>query len=175
MDAFTQAVQSWHDFYIMIGTAAATLTGLLFVSLSLNADMIIKPANADLRTLAAQAFSNFILVLLFAVVFLIPRQGPPGLGLPLLGMGLYGLFITLRRFWATARNPQRNWGRGSLARRFALPTLCYITLLVVAVSVLTGSTDGLYWLVPVMILLVVDASLNAWNLLLRLREPLKPA
>ncbi len=55
------------------------------------------------------------------------------------------------------------------------PPLCYITLLVVAVFVLTGSTDGLYWLVPVMILLVVDASLNAWNLLLRLREPLKPA
>jgi hypothetical protein len=36
MEAFTQAVEGWHDFYLMIGTAAATLVGLLFVSLSLN-------------------------------------------------------------------------------------------------------------------------------------------
>lgn len=32
-------------------------------------------------------------------------------------------------------------------------------------------TAGLYWLMPVMILLIVDASLNAWDLLIRLREP----
>ncbi len=35
------------------------------------------------------------------------------------------------------------------------------------------SVSGLYWLVPVMILLIWDASLNAWDLLLRLREPAK--
>jgi hypothetical protein len=37
--------------------------------------------------------------------------------------------------------------------------------------VLLGQTSGLYWLVPVMIMLIWDASLNAWDLLLRLREP----
>jgi hypothetical protein len=37
--------------------------------------------------------------------------------------------------------------------------------------VLLGKTGGLYWLVPVMILLIIDGSLNAWDLLLRLREP----
>jgi hypothetical protein len=37
--------------------------------------------------------------------------------------------------------------------------------------VLLGQTGGLYWLVPVMILFIVNASLNAWDLLLRLREP----
>jgi hypothetical protein len=56
-------------------------------------------------------------------------------------------------------------------RRFAVPTLCFVTLLIIAVSVLLGRTGGLYWLVPVMILLIVAASSNAWDLLLRLREP----
>ncbi len=102
MDAFTQAIEGWHDFYLMIGTAAATLIGLLFVSLSLNVDVITREANADLRVLATQTFTSFI-VLMFAVLFLIPHQVPEGLGLPLLGVGGYGLYITLSRLLETRR------------------------------------------------------------------------
>jgi hypothetical protein len=171
MEAFTQAVEGWHDFYLMIGTAAATLVGLLFVSLSLNVDVITREANADLRVLAAQTFTSFLNVVMLAVLFLIPRQGSPGLGLPLLGISGYGLYETVSRFLKTRRARPHAWGRGSVARRFAVPTLCFVTLMLIAVSVLTGQTDGLYWLVPVMILLIVAASRNAWDLLLRLREP----
>jgi hypothetical protein len=46
-----------------------------------------------------------------------------------------------------------------------------VALLIIAVSVLLGRTGGLYWLVAVMILLIVAASSNVWDLLLRLREP----
>jgi hypothetical protein len=171
METFIQAIDGWHDFYIMIGTAAATLIGLLFVSLSLNADVITHKASADLRSLATHTFGNFMSVLMFAVVFLIPSQVPLGLGLPLLGIGGYGLYNTIGHLLETRRKPARAWGIGNVARRFAIPTLCFVTLLVIAVSVLLGYTDGLYWLVPVMILLLLAASRNAWDLLLRLREP----
>jgi hypothetical protein len=171
MDTFVQAVEGWHDFYIMIGTAAATLTGLLFVGLSLNVDMITRKENADLRVLAAQTFTDFICVLMFAVLFLIPRQGPQGLGWPLLGIDAIGLYATARRFLEMRRNRPRAWGRGSLVRRFVIPLLCFGTLMIIAVSVLLGKTGGLYWLVPLMILLIWDASINAWDLLLRFREP----
>jgi hypothetical protein len=171
MDTFAQAVEGWHDFYLMVGTAAATLVGLLFVSLSLNVDVITREANADLRVLAAQTFTSFLNVVMLAVLFLIPDQGPQGLGLPLLGISGYGLYETVGRFLKTRRAQSRAWGRGGVARRFAVPTLCFVTLTIIAVSVLLGQTGGLYWLVPVMILLIVAASRNAWDLLLRLREP----
>jgi hypothetical protein len=58
--------------------------GLLFVSLSLNADVIMHRDNSQLRGLAGQTFTNFMLVLMFAVVMLIPDQGRLGLGLPLI-------------------------------------------------------------------------------------------
>jgi hypothetical protein len=173
MDAFAQAVEGWHDFYLMIGTAAATLMGLLFVSLSLNADVVIHKSNADLRVLAAQTFSSFIGVLMFAVLFLIPRQGPTGLGLPLLGIDAAMLYVTTGRFLGMRRYRSRRWGRRLLVLRFAIPMLCFVALMIIAVSVLLGRTSGLYWLVPVMILLIFEASLNAWDLLLRLREPSK--
>lgn len=171
MDAFAQAIDGWHDFYIMIGTASATLIGLLFLSLSLNADMITRRANADLRALAAHTFGNFMSVLMFAVLFLIPSQVPPGLGLPLLGTGAYGLYSTLSHFLETRRTRGRVWGRVGLAVRFATPTVCFVTLIIVAATVLRGETKYLYWLVPVMILLLIAASRNAWDLLMRLREP----
>jgi hypothetical protein len=171
MEAFSQAVEGWHNFYLMVGTAAATLVGLLFVSLSLNADAITRKENADLRVLAAQTFTSFLNVVMLAVLFLIPSQAPLGLGLPLLGISGYGLYETVDRFLKTRRAQPRAWGRGGVARHFVIPTLCFVTLLVIAVSVLLGWTGGLYWLVPVMILLIVAASRNAWDLLLQLREP----
>jgi hypothetical protein len=170
MDTFTGAVRGWHDFYLMIGTAGATLVGLLFVSLSINADAITRPENGDLRVLAAQAFTSFLNVVMFAVLFLIPDQGPHGLGLPLLGISGFGLYETLGRFQKTRHASARLWSKGGITGRFYVPTICYLSLTVIAASVLLGQTSGLYWLVPVMIMLLVAASRNAWDLLLRLRE-----
>jgi hypothetical protein len=173
MDAMAQAIEGWHDFYLMIGTAAATLVGLLFVALSLNVDVIARQENADLQALAGQAFTSFIDLAIFAVLFLIPDQGRLGLGLPLIGVGGYGLYLTLGRFLKSRHMPQRRLGSGrSIAGRFIVPAVCFATLMIIAVSVLFGSTAGLYWLVPVMILLVVGASRNAWDLLMGLRQSL---
>ena len=171
MNAFAQTVANWHDFYHVVGDAAAALMGLLFVSLSLNADVIARKANADLRALAAQTFTSFICLIMFAVLFLIPDQGKLGLGLPMLGIDLIVLFVTARHFLQAIRKRARPWGRGQLALRFAIPVFCLVTIFVVAITVLLGQTGGLYWFVPVTILLIWDASLNAWDLLLRLREP----
>jgi hypothetical protein len=169
MGTFAQAVAGWHDFYMMIGTAAATLVGLLFVSLSLNAEAITGEANAGSRLLAAQAFANFLSVLMFAVLFLIPELEPRGLGLPLAGIGLYGLYRTVPRLLLARHTAAPAWGRGSVARHVGGSAVCYLALLAVAVSVLLGQTAGLYWLVPVMLVLIVEASHNAWDLLLQVR------
>jgi hypothetical protein len=171
MNAFSQAVNVWHDFYIMVGTAAATLVGLLFVSLSLNVDAIAHPVNADLRALAEQTFFTFLYILSFAIVFLIPNQDPLGLGLPLLFVGGFGLFSTVRHFLKTRSSHPRVWGSGNVARRFIMPLICFMAIILIAISVLMGKTGGLYWLIPVMIVFIVAASINAWDLLLRLREP----
>ena len=173
MDSFSLAIEGWHDFYLMIGTAAATLMGLLFVSLSLNADIIVRQENEDLRILARQSFTNFLCILMFSVIFLIPSQATLGLGLPLLGIGAFGLYTTIFRYQNMRKNRPRSWGKRDLTTRFILPIVCYATLLVITIPAFMGITGALYWLVPVMILLLVNTSTNAWDLLLRLRDPSK--
>jgi len=173
MDSFSLTIESWHDFYLMIGTAAATLMGLLFVSLSLNVDIITRQENDDLRILARQSFTNFLCIIMFSVIFLIPSQSTLGLGLPLLGIGGFGLYTTIYRYLNSRKNRPRSWGNRDITVRFILPVVCYATLLIIAILALMGMTGGLYWLVPVMILLIVNTSTNAWDLLLRLRDPSK--
>jgi hypothetical protein len=88
MDGFIRIIDGWHDFYHVIGDASAALIGLLFVSLSLNADVIIKKSNSDLLLLAGETFMSYFCVLMYAIIFLIPNQGPIGLGIPMLGINL---------------------------------------------------------------------------------------
>lgn len=171
MDTFAQAIEGWHDFYMMIGAAAPTLVGLLFVSLSLNVDVITHEANTDVRELAIQTFTSFLNVIMLAVVFLIPDQDPLALGIPLLGISGFGLYVTVNQFLKTRRAELHSWGRDDVARRFAVPILCFLAITIIAVSVMLGQSGGLYWLVPVMITLIIGASSNSWDLLMRLREP----
>jgi len=81
------------------------------------------------------------------------------------------MYVTVQHFLETRSKRPRAWRRGTLALRFAIPTICFMTILAIAVTVLMGKTGGLYWFVPVVISLVWDASLDAWDLLLRLRDP----
>jgi hypothetical protein len=170
MEVFSQAVAQWHDFYIMVGTASATLIGLLFIGVTLNIDLIRRTDFADVLHVAALTFNSFFYPIIFAVVFLIPNISPVGLGTPLLAVGSLGLLNMLLQFRRT-RGSHRVWGRSAVANRFFLPSVALLAVIAIAVSVMTGATWGFYWLVPAMILLLASGSRNAWDLLIGLRRP----
>lgn len=78
-ESFASSVASWQSFYMLAGTASATLIGLLFVAVSLHIDLIGKPDSSSILSRAWRTFTHFILV---ALLFLVPHQDPEGLGLP---------------------------------------------------------------------------------------------
>ena len=51
----------WHDFFLLAGTAAVTLLGLLFVALSLHLDLLVCNEGAYLKAIALEAFFSFIM------------------------------------------------------------------------------------------------------------------
>ena len=63
--SFQTAVSGWHDFYILAGTAAATLVGPLFVGLSLHLRVVI--ASPEVRSLARVTLANFGAMLFVAL------------------------------------------------------------------------------------------------------------
>jgi hypothetical protein len=92
-DAFAPALERWHDFYTLAGSAAAALLGLLFVSVSLHLDALTGAG----RALAYETFFHFMAALFLALICLMPGLGPAGLGAALLPVGLLGCARLSRR------------------------------------------------------------------------------
>jgi modulator of FtsH protease len=163
-------VASWHDFYVTMGTAAASLIGLLFVALSLNLDSVVGDSRDDLRAFAEQAFYSFTWVLLIAVFFLIPQQNLTFLGGIYVLLGVLASYRLLRRaptFW---RGRRRDRLGEAVFWRFALPAAAVLGLVAAGLGLLNGQPSALYWLVAVIIGLLMSAARSSWDLLVKVGE-----
>jgi len=175
MNAFVETVESWHDFYMLTGSAAATLIGLIFVAVSLHIDVIATAKkSSDIITLARQTFSNFIFILSFAFIFMVPSDTPFGIGVPLLSLGILGVAQTARLYRSLGfrdRSRERIFKTSQLWRALLIPnTICFLALIFVAVDILQGNTRYLSWMVLVIIWLLISATENTWDLMLRVAE-----
>jgi hypothetical protein len=98
-----------------MGTASASLIGLLFVALSLNLDAIMGESRDHVRAFAEQAFNSFSTVLLIAVCFLIPQRTADALGIVYVVLAIIGGYRMLRRAPTVWRGRGRDRpGRGGL-------------------------------------------------------------
>src|SRR4030095_2074399 len=92
-------LSNWQNFYMIMGTAAATLTGLMFVATSLVAgiETHVSTANAGISAFNTPTVVHFSIVLLLAGVLSAPWQTFSSLGLLLelvgLGMVFYSIIV----------------------------------------------------------------------------------
>lgn len=169
---FSSTVSSWQSFYMLAGTASATLIGLLFVAISLHIDLIGEAGASTIVSLARRTFTRFILVVIVALLFMVPRQDPAGLGLPLLAFGIVDVLRSLhvgRTVLTTRSDPDRVEGAMTLiGLPVALPLASGIGLVLIASTLIAGTTEYLYWMVPVIGVMLTNAATNAWDLMLGL-------
>jgi hypothetical protein len=165
MPEFHVVAESWHDFYLTAGAAAATLIGLLFVGLSINLDAFTADEGTGLRLLAEQAFSNLIYVLLIALFVLIPSPDPQSLTIELVIIGLFGVGRVARRWRTFGTRTDRFGRRVYLLRRIGFPALASAGLIVVAVWMTADWLAAFFWLVGVVLIYLMSAADSAWDLL----------
>lgn len=164
MDDFSQFVSSWETYYLLSGTAAATLIGLLFVAISVGQESFRARASTHLQLFGGLTFNSFFYVLLISILFLIPGMNEWGLGLPLLFLGLSALIGAVLQHRQARRIPSHRFGT-DVARRFYVPMICLAGVTVIGGLVLFHVWQSLYGLVAVVIFLLASASQNAWALL----------
>ncbi len=167
MKSFTDVLHDWQVFYATLAAACATLTGLLFVALSLNVDIFRRQENADLMVVARQTFAEFLLVLMVALVFLIPHQVPLGLGVALLALGLASTFSALRQSAKHGRTDGQGHRKTRYPRVHVLSLAGCLGIVVLGVGILAGlsTTTACNLLVFMLAALLASASMNAWYLL----------
>src|ERR1700761_179228 len=104
-------MQEWTQFYAIVGAAAATLLGLLFVTVSLNASAALGAGSDVSKHLAEQAFQNYLSALLVALLALFPGITPRTFGAVVLSAAALSTAWVVARLYLTLsqRSSQTSW------------------------------------------------------------------
>lgn len=157
---------NWQNFYIIIGSAAATLTGLMFVVITLMAgiETRLSTANAGVSAFNTPTVVHFCAVLLMAGILSAPWQAFSQVSLLLGLMGLGGiiyLIIVIQRMRHVPdyQTPLKDW-----IWYVAFPLISYIVLMVAAIVLQANPALALYIISAVMLVLLFISIHNAWDL-----------
>jgi hypothetical protein len=164
--SFQAGIESWHDFYLAVGSASAALLGLLFVGVSINLSSIAAAERADLRARANLAFSNLLYLLCLSLIVLIPGTDPISLALSFTAVALVGLFRIGSGVVGLLRAKDWSWRSFSTIRRLSWTITADLVLLYVAQAVASrGDAVPLYEATFVVFVLLVGAADVSWGLL----------
>ncbi len=160
-----QTLRDWRDFYVMGGTAAATLVGLMFVFASIGANQLARRNLGAMRAFITPTVVHFGAALLVCLVSIMPGHSERSLS-GVLGVGaLIGvayccqiLLLILRRFAAGLAWEDRLF--------YALiPFAGYLLLLASAALELDQRPADANVLAGIAIIVLIGAGLrNAWDM-----------
>lgn len=152
--------------------ASASLTGLLFIALSLHRDEIA--SSPALRTTARGALRAFMNVLLTAILALIPGQGPVALGLELAVLCVIVFVLTVTpqiRTLRVSRLPPLT------LIRYGVINVAELMIGVSAIALLQGERAAELLLVVPVVTFFVFGILLSWDLIMNvdaLRDAPRP-
>jgi hypothetical protein len=164
-EAAVSPLPTWGNFYLIIGTAAATLTGLMFVVMTLITGPRgpVQKSRMSVDAFGTPTVVHFSLVLLIVAILSAPWQAlwNAGLLLGLTGIGgvTYAVIVVLRaRRQADYQSVLEDWLWYTI-----FPLVSYIALLVVAILLPYNPVPALYGIAAVMLLLLFTGIHNAWD------------
>ena len=158
----------WHEFYLMAGTAAVTLAGLLFVALSLHLDRLVEESHEHLLALARVTLLSFTMTLFASMIMLVPPVGAHQTAIMLGAMSVAGLSFTFRLTRAARHHDEAGFSRGLVRKRLLFPTVGYVLMLLTAVSLWLGVPEMLYMMVGSMCMILGNAAGTSWELLVHI-------
>jgi hypothetical protein len=91
MPPVSETVASWHDFYALLGTASATMIGLLFVAATVGSGVFSSDRRAPLRVFLSASIIHFSSILAISLFALTPLGSQTLFGALVIAGGLFGL------------------------------------------------------------------------------------
>ena len=153
----------WQNFYVIIGSAAAALTGLMFVVITLISGTQAERSSESIAAFGTPNVVHFCTSLLIAAIICAPWQllWNASLLLGLCGMGGVGyILIVIRR---ARRQVTYKMVMEDLLWHIAFPLISYISLVVAAVALIDNPTPALFVIGGTTILLLFIGIHNAWD------------
>ena len=158
-------IADWSNYLAVQASVSATLTGLVFVAVSINLSRVL--AIAGLPGRAAESLLHFLGALLLSMTALIPSQTAVMLGTEVIALAsvlwLLQTMIQIRYIRMRTGNP-RSW----LLIRIVQTQAVTLPFIAAGVLLAQGSQSGIYWLVPGFLLSLISGVIEAWVLLVEI-------
>jgi hypothetical protein len=166
--------QGWVGFFGMIGGVAATLLGLLFVSVSVNAGSILGKDHIHSKSLAEQAFQNYLAVLTVSLIEYLPNITTQQFGYVVLGTtAVWSVWVIVRAFNAVRHHASAD-SRRTLFRRYLASLIGFGMLVYSGIEMSLLGADERGNVAMGLMLLLLSATITSWDLLIRVAQEKRP-
>lgn len=175
-DSLSPLLHEWHNFYLLIGGAAASLAGLMFVAISLGSGTITPKNLEALRVFVNPTLIHFIYVLVAALVIVIPTATWTRLGILLVLVGLISTVRTISMIpYLRQQHREHLIDTDDWTWYLLAPSVSYLLFVGTGIGFLLRLGLALDGLAVASILLLIAGIRNAWDfvtwLVLRKNDP----
>jgi hypothetical protein len=157
------ALAGWESFYVITGSSAAALTGLMFVVITLVSETRRQQSSDALSAFATPSVVHFGAVLLLAAILSTPGQTALSLSVCLTVCGAAGVVYSTRVIARVVRQHAYEPVFSDWLWYLLLPVVCYLGLLAAAVVLHAHAVVGLYIVGAVDLMLLYVGMHNAWD------------
>ncbi|MBV8494166.1 MAG: hypothetical protein JO162_11905 [Alphaproteobacteria bacterium] len=157
-----EAIHDWHDFFVLLGTGAATLIGAMFVVVSIGSSFLTEKSEPQIRAYMTPTVIHLSTVLLGSILAMLPPIDGPAV---IFGFGLIGIAGLVY----SGRIALDIAGRADLlVDRIwygIIPTIGYAVILAGAVLIGTGRALSIEALAVGLVLLLIASIRNSWDMI----------
>jgi hypothetical protein len=163
LEATLLPLKDWENFYVIIGSAAATLTGLMFIVITLVAGIHTLNSTSGIAAFSTPNVVHFCCALLIAAILSAPWQMFWNIGLLLgltgLGGAIYVIIVLQRARHQDEYQPVlEDWLWHTI-----FPFTAYVAIVAAAVILLSNPEIALFIIGAATILLIFIGIHNAWD------------
>jgi hypothetical protein len=161
-----ELLHDWHDFYVLVGTASATLVGLMFVAASIGSSIFNEEHRAPMRAFITPTVVHFAAVLFTCLLATIPTHSWRTLGGLLEAVAFFGLIYCLRIVVQVIIRHRFNVDFIDGLFYALIPVLGYLLVLTAAVLLLMQSAVSADLMAAGLLTLLLAGIRNAWDMML---------
>jgi len=164
--SLSELLHEWHDFYLLLGTASATLVGLMFVAASIGTTVFNEDHRGALEAFITPTVVHFVAVLVACLVIMMPIHEWESLG-ALLGIGgLAGVAYIGRVLVQLIIRHRFNVDVVDRMFYALIPLAAYLLALAAAVLGFLHIAANAYVMAAALLVLLLAGLRNAWDMML---------
>ena len=162
-----ESLQFWSNFYLLTGTAAATLIGLMFIAMTFGSKLITAETAGSAKSILSAIMNHFIHIFLLACMALVPQEGTMFFGIVALTLGALRL-VRIPAIAAQLVNTKKQGHPIEVSDwvySVILPTGIFLLFIVCGIALTQGSDWALNGIGFLAIGLLTLGIVSAWEML----------